>query len=298
MKYIKTFESAFSDPDIMQYGSDDIKPMLKDIFDKMSEGSTYMVSYSAMVSNDYDLEENWSTMQTLIESKGISLDELTTHINTNLSLNNQLRDWCGYADLLMYKLYDDTGYLYGMSITEWMESDAEYEEDANTTIKLKYTYGWHQNTYGQLVLERDLGSVEKFLELHNEAINPTPENNNIKHEINGILIDIDIECTSVELKRFLDKEHLFNIIREYKPSLHISHIEGDIKRANEYVLYVHYAGDEYFTITSDFTIKYENLDIVMPETVKYNIDVDLPVTSMLQILFKQLYKMYGEKEQF
>lgn len=303
MKYIKPFnEGAFDNADIVDHSSEDAKNILTDVFNNMtSRGDGSYVSYASFITSGRDMDEDWERMQELIEQKGLPLNDIKTIADANNAFYEDLTMWCGYSDLLMYKLYDSTDYLYGMTLNEWFEMDEEYEDDKNETLKLKYNYGWHNNKYGQLVLERDLGSVNNFLEMYNDkVVNPKTESKDIRVIVEGITVDIDVLTPHID--EILNLVKFKALIQNFNsPTTNIESIEGDISSNRDFTISIFFEGDIHFSLLgtkSSYEIAYEQLSMTNQHELSQYIDetgsMDYPIERLLELLFKQLHRMYGE----
>lgn len=300
MKHIKPYnESVFDEADILDVSSDDLKRILTDIFNKMYEHGEYK-SYSYLVRHDEDLEEDWTRMQELMSNYEISPDIVKKIADNEDRFHEDLSMWCGLADLLMYKIYDDTDYLYGMTLQEWFDMDRDYEDDPNETLRIKYDYGWHENKYGQLVLERDLGSVENFLQMYDEKVaNPKSESNDINVIVEGITIDIDV--TTPHINEILNETNFKSKIQNFNsPTTNIESIEGTINSNRDFNIHIYFEGDISFELLgsrSSYEIAYEKLSMTNQYELRQYIDetgsMDYPVERLLELLFKQLHRMYG-----
>lgn len=297
MKYIKPFNEGVFD-DVEEFSPAEVKEKITEVFDEMSDYGSNK-SYSALVRQSYDLDEDWEEFQRLIQLKDIDIHTIKTMIDNDNKFREDLSMWCGYADMMLYKLYDDTDYLYGMTLDEWFEMDAEYEDDKNITLKIKYNYGWHTNKYGQLVLERDLGSLDNFYQMYDEKVtNPKKESNDIKVIVEGITVDIDVHTPHID--EILNETKFKAQIQNFdSPTTNIESIEGDIYSNKEFDVHIYFEGDIQFSLLgtkSSYEIAYEKLSMTNQyELSRYTDEIgsiDYPIERLLELLFKQLHRMY------
>jgi hypothetical protein len=251
------------------YDEKNIKNTLENIFEELAKNNGYKYtscpSYSALVKDNEDLDYDFEFIKNKLEEKNYNLNDLKNYLDKNIKLKITLSEWCGYADLLLYKLYNEPNYLYGMSVYDIIQFDEEDE-----TLKLKYEYGWHTNKYGQLVLERDFGSVENFLKEYKEKVlheNEKVNNDLITKSISNIQIKFHNEYydsfNDIQ-KNTLDIDEILNIVQNYNNNNNIKeiniYIEGsksiviEIEDISNHVVTLEYYKDQYNNNNNYFNI--------------------------------------------
>jgi len=253
------------------YDEKNIKNTLESIFEELAKKNGYKYtscpSYSALVKDNEDLDYDFEFIKNKLEEKNYNLNDLKNYLDKNIKLKIKLSESCGYADLLLYKLYDDPDYLYGMNIVyDLMEFDDEDDNNDNT-LKLKYEYGWHTNKYGQLVLKRDFGSVENFIKeykekvLHeNEEVNNdliTKSTSNIKIQFHNEYYD---SFNNIPLET-LNINEILNIVQNYNNN-NIKEIDIYIEGSKSVVIEIEDVSNHLVTLeyyNNQYSNKYFNI---------------------------------------
>ncbi len=189
LNHLKKFESLFNNKTNYELAAKKIYNDLQDIFD--NKGLLFR-SFSDLVRKDEDFDYIWQNIKEELEQKGYNLRTVKHIVDNSKWLKDKLEEWNGAADILMYKLYNDVNYLSGQDVEQMMYFDEEYEDDLgyNETLKVKYDYGYTTHPYGKLVIERDFGSVEKFMKYYREKVLHESKKLDIKEDFNGIQLTI------------------------------------------------------------------------------------------------------------
>ena len=90
----------------------------------------------------------------------------------NAMVDNAYPSQCGSVDYYLYKLTNGEFKLSGMDWSDFMgEENMTFSGDAlENELLIKFGYGWHNTKYGKLIIEQNLGSVEKFVQVAKEQV--------------------------------------------------------------------------------------------------------------------------------
>jgi len=146
-----------------------------DLAKKIKSLSSYYESYfSNLASGDSDPEEDFSDMQKILDVTGYTLDIIKKLFDSKVSkLISQdfkmfidefhLNDVNGYVDTYLYYLNDKLNLNYSCSLggEGWVSALNDSPEE----WIIKYSYGYHNTLYGQLLLKTINLTPEKFIEM-------------------------------------------------------------------------------------------------------------------------------------